>query len=645
MTIKLTSRSEIHHRESALQVSILAKLVVARFLNSAVLTFLVTRKADMLTSKFTRKIQFVMLIDLFSSPLVRLLDVYNLFCRYVYAPRTAKTQAQLNRHFNGTFWNLAERYTDMMKKVFFTFFYAWLTPSGFLITGVALCFDYFVDKYLLLRRWRTPTRLHSHLSVAARAYFYASTIVAAFMFIWAFRHWPFDCAFVTYSAHDDAAAAAAGCQAQFSSMVIYSTISMPWPNDSAESQVATVGVPILLVLLVVGTVVSARRTLGQCMWLGLRMCCCTKSRVLPEREMRMRRQKRQTKIDNLKKRHHRRASLDGWKSTSSLSTNQAGRGGVKYSQLEHPDWYIPRLRSVMEVDDADEMDEFMYRMQSKMRHVFRKDWTWAGQTSTFPDEFSSPKIFHSKKWIHRERTPGSHWLRTAGGHESSSFRLVLHHTPAEYLSQSGRRMPSPINTLTTADGASAAVSRRPTGLLNLDLYAMAAGHAQQSGGGDGADGVRQTTRNEVGAAKRVGASLTGRVPSERSAVTEGTTTKPWWWYGVGPSQMNELEREALNHHLHRHRSEQFSERMRFIINQSPSILEGAHQRIRTPVPEPSIDVLLRNSPSRKSMVQMSTVREGSHGDGRDAKKDDETRSVEYEYGSIEHLLASAPSRQ
>jgi hypothetical protein len=97
--------------------------------------------------------------------------------------------------------------------------------------------------------------------------------------------------------------------------------------------------------------------------------------------------------------------------------------------------------------------------------------------------------------------------------------------------------------------------------------------------------------------------------------------------------------------LHRHRSEQFSERMRFIINQSPSILEGAHQRIRTPVPEPSIDVLLRNSPSRKSMVQMSTVREGSHGDGRDAKKDDETRSVEYEYGSIEHLLASAPSRQ
>eukprot|EP00946_MAST-07B_sp_MAST-7B-sp1_P001186 g1186.t1 len=164
MTIKLTSRSEIHHRESAVQVSILAKLVIARFLNSAVLTFLVTRKTDMLTSKFTRKIQFLMLIDLFSSPLVRLFDIYNLFCRYVYAPRVAKTQVQLNRYFNGTFWNLAERYTDMMKKVFFTFFYAWLVPSGFLITSIALCFDYIVDKYLLLRRWRTPPRIHSHLS-------------------------------------------------------------------------------------------------------------------------------------------------------------------------------------------------------------------------------------------------------------------------------------------------------------------------------------------------------------------------------------------------------------------------------------------------------------------------------------------------
>ena len=283
MTIKLTSRSEIHHRESAVQVSILAKLVIARFLNSAVLTFLVTRKTDMLTSKFTRKIQFLMLIDLFSSPLVRLFDIYNLFCRYVYAPRVAKTQVQLNRYFNGTFWNLAERYTDMMKKVFFTFFYAWLVPSGFLITSIALCFDYIVDKYLLLRRWRTPPRIHSHLSVAARTYFYASTIVAAFMFIWAFRHWPFNCAFLSYAEGDSTLNTVAGCQSQLSSMIIYSTLSIPWANDSDTSPVANVGIPILLALLITGSVVSLRRTLGHCIWFGCRISAAP-SQVLRERE-------------------------------------------------------------------------------------------------------------------------------------------------------------------------------------------------------------------------------------------------------------------------------------------------------------------------------------------------------------------------
>ena len=41
----------------------------------------------------------------------------------------------MNRGFNGTFWNLAERYTDQMKKVFFCFFYAWVCPSGFGISG------------------------------------------------------------------------------------------------------------------------------------------------------------------------------------------------------------------------------------------------------------------------------------------------------------------------------------------------------------------------------------------------------------------------------------------------------------------------------------------------------------------------------
>ena len=75
-----------------------------------------------------------MILDVIVPPLLRLLDIYNLVNRYICSPYS-KSQALMNRGFNGTFWNLAERYTDQMKKVFFCFFYAWVCPSGFGISG------------------------------------------------------------------------------------------------------------------------------------------------------------------------------------------------------------------------------------------------------------------------------------------------------------------------------------------------------------------------------------------------------------------------------------------------------------------------------------------------------------------------------
>ena len=64
--------------------------------------------------------------------------------------------------------------------------------------------------------------------------------------------------------------------------------------------------------------------------------------------------------------------------------------------------------------------------------------------------------------------------------------------------------------------------------------------------------------------------------------------------------MTDLERDALNGHIQRLHHGNISERIRSIINHSPSVLEGVHRRIKTPAPKESIDDLLRNSPSRMS---------------------------------------------
>ena len=90
-----------------------------------------------------------------ASAFSRLLDVYNLVMRYGMGKRAADQQA-LNRLFGGTYWRLAERYTDVSKTLFVCLFYASIVPSGYAIVAVCFLITYFTDKYLLLRRWKEP---------------------------------------------------------------------------------------------------------------------------------------------------------------------------------------------------------------------------------------------------------------------------------------------------------------------------------------------------------------------------------------------------------------------------------------------------------------------------------------------------------
>jgi hypothetical protein len=52
----------------------------------------------------------ILLSDVYLTPLLRLIDVAGNFKKHVLAPR-AKTQEEMNLNFQGTFYNLGERYT------------------------------------------------------------------------------------------------------------------------------------------------------------------------------------------------------------------------------------------------------------------------------------------------------------------------------------------------------------------------------------------------------------------------------------------------------------------------------------------------------------------------------------------------------
>ncbi|CAN0055539.1 unnamed protein product, partial [Hapterophycus canaliculatus] len=95
------------------------------------------------------------LVLTYLTPPARFAQVADVIGRKFFAPKQ-KTQAEMNVFFQGAPWNLAERYTDMIKTVFVGLFYSAIVPTGLIVTAVAMIMLYWVDKYSLLRQWKRP---------------------------------------------------------------------------------------------------------------------------------------------------------------------------------------------------------------------------------------------------------------------------------------------------------------------------------------------------------------------------------------------------------------------------------------------------------------------------------------------------------
>lgn len=406
--MKFLCRVEIHSRESHRQASMMVKLLIVRFMNSAILTFLVSKKSGFLGTTMSSKIQNIMLLDVFLPALLRMLDAYNLFMRYIVAPKAA-TQALMNQHFNGTYWNLAERYTDMMKKLFVCLFYVSLVPSGLLITAAAFTIDYFTDKYLLLRRWRVPGHIGAHLSVGARVFFYLTVLASMVMNIWYFRHWPFSCDMLSFPS----APSTYNCTTDIQAFIVDSEPVFAWPVDAPTT---VSGIYVLGVLTGVISLIIVSHTLGIGAAEVLRRTCCTKSRIMPERQAR--------RAGNHSRNLHR----------AMVKHEQ----GIPYSFLQHADCYIPRFQKYAEVSKVERVSDFFYIVQNKIQKALKiSDWAFAGQTTTAPDEFSSSLIFTSYRdpmlrddsQMHPGTTSGHHMSQVGsqgsmGSLESKSHALL-----------------------------------------------------------------------------------------------------------------------------------------------------------------------------------------------------------------------------
>lgn len=178
------------------QDSLLVKLFLARFLTTIIFPYVFTSWTEFLDAANVQSIVYTQLAACFIAPLLAATDVYGVFKRNVLSLFLSSTQHEMNLHWEGSQWTLAERYTNLAKIAFLSIFYALITPMSVFIGAFAFTLIFVVDRYLLLRRWKPPKMLDATMAyrirhitlLAVSAHLYATS-----RFVYS---WPMDDAFL-----------------------------------------------------------------------------------------------------------------------------------------------------------------------------------------------------------------------------------------------------------------------------------------------------------------------------------------------------------------------------------------------------------------------------------------------------------------
>jgi hypothetical protein len=178
-------------KESTLQLG----LFFARLMLSTLFPYFQTGWNKVLSPTFIQQVVTIQISACFITPLVAGLDLGNVFRRQVLIRFQVETQEEYNLKYSGSEWSLAEKYTAIAKVLFVSLYYAILVPFSLLLASCAFLLMFFVDRYLLLRKWRVAPM--SDESMALRLRQQAILAVAAHMYVTLrfIYSWPMDSAY------------------------------------------------------------------------------------------------------------------------------------------------------------------------------------------------------------------------------------------------------------------------------------------------------------------------------------------------------------------------------------------------------------------------------------------------------------------
>lgn len=129
-------------------------LVFNRLCLSTIFIYFLTDHMEFLKKSHISAMFSTQLSISFTSSLIGLFDWYGKLKRHILGPLFSYVQSDLNCFYSGTTWSLAEKYTHITKIMLVSLIYSFIVPISLFIGSLAFITLYFIDRYLILRKYR-----------------------------------------------------------------------------------------------------------------------------------------------------------------------------------------------------------------------------------------------------------------------------------------------------------------------------------------------------------------------------------------------------------------------------------------------------------------------------------------------------------
>jgi hypothetical protein len=205
--VRLLTSYESHPNESAASGSNYIKMTVFRWVNTAIIYYIITPFTDTIQNGayLIESVYTMLLFDVLLTPTLGPLDIAGNFMRHYFGPR-AQSQRLMNLNFKAAKYDIGELETNITRVLFFALFYSTIFPLGYFMAGIVFLFAYIVDRFCILRSWQQSARVNSTVSKYTNNFLLLTVLAFTIMSSYRFATFPFDSACTT----DDDVAAYAG---------------------------------------------------------------------------------------------------------------------------------------------------------------------------------------------------------------------------------------------------------------------------------------------------------------------------------------------------------------------------------------------------------------------------------------------------